>query len=115
MAYSFAVIQHVREETIRYLFQITSGKLRDGGCCLFQVQLDDEKFEPESKWAADKSVTGQLKLKYALNFFPRSEGFFRELASATGFSIAAVRPMSELLAESFDDIYHQHLIVLTKV
>lgn len=115
LAYSFAVFQHVREAVIKYLFQVASRKLRAGGACLFQVQLDEEKWKKESNWEDDKSVTGQLRLKYALNFFPRSEGFFRELAAETGFSVVAIRLLSEVLAHPFDDIYYQHLIVLAKL
>lgn len=115
LSYSFAVIQHVREAIIKSLFQVASKKLKKGGRCVFQVQLDDGKWQPESAQVQDKSVTGQLKLKYALNFFSRSEDFFRQLAADTGFSLVAVRPVSELLEKPIDDVYHQHLIILSKL
>lgn len=114
LAYSFAVIQHVREAVIKSLFQVVAKKMRPGGTCLFQVQLDDGKWKQESEWVNDQSVSGRLRLKYALNFFPRSEKFFQDLAQETGFSVSAVRPVSELLDKPFDDVYYQHLIVLTK-
>jgi SAM-dependent methyltransferase len=115
LAYSFAVIQHVREAVIKSLFTVASKKLKKGGRCVFQVQLDDGKWAPESAQVQDKSVTGQLKLKYALNFFSRSKDFFKQLAAETGFSLVAVRPVSELLEKPIDDVYHQHLIILTKL
>ena len=115
LAYSFAVIQHVRESVIRSLFKVAGKKIRSGGRCVFQVQLDDGKWEKESTQTGDQSITGRLKLKYALNFFPRSESFFRELAADAGFSVVTVRPVSELLDQPFDDIYHQHLIILSKL
>jgi SAM-dependent methyltransferase len=114
LAYSFAVIQHIRESVIKSLFTVVSKKLRAGGRCVFQVELDNGKWKPESAWVGDKSLEGRLKLKYALNFFPRPEKFFRDLAQETGFSVSEIRPASELLSEPFDDIYHQHLIILTK-
>jgi len=115
LIYSFAVIQHLREPVIQSLFQVTGRKLRKGGRCLFQVQLDDDKWKPESEWAADQTVTGRLKLKYALNFFSRSPEFFRTQAAAAGLSLDAIRPLSEIMDQPFDDVYHQHLIELTKL
>lgn len=112
LVYSFAVIQHVKESVIRSLFTSVGKKLRPGGRCVFQVQLDDGKWAQEKDLAGDKSVTGRLRLKYGLNFFPRSEKFFRELAAQSGFALVAVRPLSELMSDPFDDIYHQHLIIL---
>lgn len=115
LACSFAVIQHLREPVIRSLFMVAGKKLRPGGVCLFQIQLDDGKWKSESAWIKDQSVTGRLRLKYALNFFPRSEAFFRELAADAGLSVIAVRPMSELLDQPFDDLYRQHLLILSKL
>jgi SAM-dependent methyltransferase len=114
LAYSFAVIQHVRESVIKSLFNVVSKKVRPGGHCVFQVQLDDGKWKQESAWVQDHSLEGRLKLKYALNFFPRSEQFFRDLAQETGFSVTTVRPVSELLDKPFDDVYYQHLVILSK-
>jgi SAM-dependent methyltransferase len=115
LAYSFAVIQHVREAVIRSLFLVVGRKMRPGGRCLFQVQLDDGKWKQESDLIGDRSVTGRLKLKYGMNFFPRTEEFFRKLAADAGFSVEAVRPVSELLDQPFDDVYYQHLLVLSKL
>jgi SAM-dependent methyltransferase len=115
LAYTFAVIQHVRESIIRSLFLTTGKKMRSGGRCLFQVQLDNGKWEQESDWAADQSVAGKLRLKYAMNFFPRTEEFFRKLAAEAGFSVVEIRPVSELLDEPFDDVYYQHLLILAKI
>ena len=78
------------------------------------IQLDDGKRKGENAWIKDRSLTGRVRLRYALNFFPRSEKFFRELAVEAGFSVAAIRPLSELLDEPLDDLYHQHLLVLSK-
>jgi SAM-dependent methyltransferase len=114
LVYSFAVIQHVREAVIKSLFMVAGKKVRPGGRCIFQVQLDDGKWEKENVLFEDQSVSNKLRLKYGLNFFPRSETFFRELASEAGFSLVKVQPVSELLDEPFDDVYHQHLIILSK-
>jgi hypothetical protein len=50
-----------------------------------------------------------------MNFFPRSEEFFRQLAAEAGFSVVAIRPVSELLDQPFDDVYYQHLLILSKL
>ncbi len=115
LAYSFAVIQHVRESVIRSLFKVAGKKIKSAGHCVFQVQLDDGKWEKESDWAEKQSLNDRLRLKYGLNFFPRTEDFFQELASEAGFSVIAVRPVSKLLKQPIDDIYHQHLIILSKL
>ena len=115
LAYSFAVIQHLREPVIRSLFKVAGQKLRKGGLCFFQIQLGVGKWKSENAWIEDPSMTGRLRLKYALNFFPRTEDFFQELAAEAGFSIIAIRPMSELLDQPFDDVYYQHLLILSKL
>jgi len=112
--YSIAVIQHLRESVITYLLSIASRKLRPGGTCCLQVQLDDGQWKGEAEWASNRSLTGRLKLKYALNFFPRSEAFFRDAAEAAGLSLTSIVPVSAFLTDSCDDIYGQHLLLLIK-
>lgn len=114
LIYSIAVIQHLREPVIKYLFSVASKKLRRGGLCLFQVQLEDDKWRKEDEYIHDKSLTGRLRLKYGLNCFSRREDFFRELASQTGLSLVSVHSLSDFLTSPFDDVYYQHLIILGK-
>jgi SAM-dependent methyltransferase len=115
LAYSFAVIQHLRESVIRCLFMVVGKKIRPGGRCVIQVQLDDGQWEEESIQTANQTIAGRLKLKYGLNFFPRSEEFFRELAAAAGFTVVAFRPVSQFFDRPTDDLYYQHLLILSKV
>jgi SAM-dependent methyltransferase len=114
LAYSFAVIQHMREAVIRSLFLTAGRKIRTGGRCIFQVQLDDGRWEEESTQTANHTIAGRLRLKYGLNFFPRSESFLREAAAEAGFVVDAVRPVSEVFDRPSDDIYYQHLLILSK-
>jgi ubiquinone/menaquinone biosynthesis C-methylase UbiE len=114
VAYSSAVIQHLREAVIISLFKVAGKKVGPGGRCLFQVQLDDGKWEKESTAMQDQSLANKLRLKYGMNFFPRTEQFFRDLAKETGFVVEAIRPISELLDQPFDDVYYQHLLILSK-
>jgi len=114
LIYSIAVIQHLRESVIEYLFSVASKKLRRGGLCLFQVQLENDQLKKENEWVQDKSPIGILRLKYGLNFFPRGEEFFRKLAAQTGLALVAVHSLSDFLTSPFDDLYYQHLIILGK-
>lgn len=114
LIYSIAVIQHLTESVIEYIFNVAKTKLRPGGQCLFQVQLEGEKWKKEDESRQDKSLTGHLRMKYGLNCFQRSEGFFKALASQTGLSLVSVHSMFDFLASPFDDVYYQHLIILSK-
>jgi len=114
LVYSIAVIQHLREEVIGYLFGVASKKLKSGGLCLFQVQLEDSQWKEESEQAGDQTVAGRLRLKYGLNFFPRSESFFREIASHSGLALVETHSLSDYFASPFDDIYYQKLLIFKK-
>lgn len=114
VVYSIAVIQHLRQAVIDRVFREAHRKLRPGGKALFHVQLQDARWTPEEAWEEDSSVYGRLRLKYALNCFPRSEAFFRSLGKAVGLSVLGVYPLKALLETPFDDIYYQHVIVLEK-
>ena len=38
-----------------------------------------------------------------------------EILAEAGFSVEEIRPVSELLDEPFDDVYYQHLLILSKI
>jgi len=114
LVYSIAVIQHLREPVIQYLFGVAQRKLRSGGICLFQVQLEDGAWKTEYESVQDRTLSGRLRLKYGLNFFPRSESFFREVASQSGLRTVAASAMSGFFESHFDDICDQHLMVFEK-
>ena len=114
LIYSIAVIQHLRESVIEYLFNVARTKLRHGGLCLFQVQLENNEWKTEDESRRDETLTGHLRMKYGLNCFQRSEAFFSALASQTGLSLVGVHSLSDFLDSPFDDVYYQHLIILTK-
>jgi SAM-dependent methyltransferase len=113
-AYSVAVIQHVRSSTIHYLFEILSKKLKPCGNAYLIVQLEGDEFKEEEKWVQDRSLLGQLRWKYALNFFPRSEEYFRDLCNSTGLNYYSVKPVSNILSSKYDDVFQQHLLHVGK-
>lgn len=115
IVYSIAVIQHVRESIIEYLLSVVGRKLKSGGLCLFQVQLEDNKWKKESEQVQDATLAGRARLKYGLNFFPRTEGFFKEASSQAGLSLVGFHNLSDYFASPFDDIYYQKLLILKKL
>jgi SAM-dependent methyltransferase len=115
MVYSIAVIQHVREPVIEYLFSVAGRKLKSGGLCLFQVQLEDAKWKKESEQIQDATLAGRARLKYGLNFFPRTEDFFKETAAQSGMSLVGFHNLSDYFASPSDDIYYQKLLILKKL
>jgi len=74
------------------------------------VQLDDGRWNSETDWASNQSLGGRLKLRYALNFFPRSEAFFRQAARTPGLAVSSIQPVSNFLTDPGDDIHSQHLL-----
>ena len=114
LAYSVAVIQHVRSSVIHYLFDILSKKLKSGGQAYLIVQLEGDEWREEEEWVRDQSLMGRLRSKYALNFFPRTEQYFRDLCNSVGLDYCSVKPASDILSSKYDDVYQQHLLHVGK-
>jgi SAM-dependent methyltransferase len=114
IAYSVAVIQHVRSSTIHYLFEILSKKLKPGGQAYLIVQLGGDGFKEEEEWVRDRSLAGRLRYKYTLNFFPRSEEYFRDLCNSAGLSYCSTKPACNILSSNYDDVFQQHLLHIRK-
>ena len=114
LAYSVAVIQHVRSQVIHYLFDILSKKLKPGGQAYLIVQIEGDGWRKEEEWVRDQSLMGRLRWKYALNFFPRTEQYFRDLCSSVGLDYCSVKPASEFLSSKYDDVYVQNFLHVGK-
>jgi SAM-dependent methyltransferase len=115
LVYSVAVIQHVRAAVIEALFEMMAQKLKPGGQALLQVQLEGAEWREEEQWVRDRSLKGRLRWKYALNFFPRSEAYFRNVCGSVGLEIVSLRPMKEILSGAFDDVFGQHLLSVRRL
>ena len=114
LAYSVAVIQHVRSSVIHHLFDILSKKLKSGGQAYLMVQLGGD-WREEEEWVADRSLMGRLRWKYALNFFPRSEQYFYDLCGSVGLEYCSVGPANNILSSKYDDVYLQHVLHVGKL
>ena len=113
--YSIAVIQHVTDEVFIQILKNCSEKIKKNGKLLFHVQLEDSKWKTEKEWKSDVSVRGKIKLKYGLNCFSRTSGYFNESLSKFGFKVLSIRNVESICGENFDDICKQDFIEAVKL
>ena len=112
LAYSFAVIQHLRTEVLADVLGRLAEAVRPGGTLLLHFAVPDEvQWRTEEDWRADGSLANRAKLRYALNCFGRSAGEMSGLVAGSGFTDVTVRPLSGNVTVPGDtDIPHQHLL-----
>jgi SAM-dependent methyltransferase len=112
LAYSFAVVQHVRTEVLTDVLRLLAGKLRPGGILLLHFAIPGQQgWRTEAEWKADRSLAGRVKLRYGLNCFGRSVSEMESLVSGCGFADATVQSLAgNLPVACDDDITQQHLL-----
>ncbi len=111
VAYSFAVVQHLRTEALQEVLNLLAGKVRRGGALLLHFAVPDQvRWRTETEWRADPSLTARAKLRYGLNCFGRSVAEMADLVAQRGFSDVKIRPLSETLSVPGEDIAEQHLL-----
>ena len=110
LAYSFAVVQHLRTETLLDVLGLIAKMLRpDGGLFLHFAVHGQGGWRTEAEWAADQSMVGRAKLRYGLNCFGRSADEMKKLVTSCGFTNVMVQPLSgTITVPGDDDITHQH-------
>ena len=110
LAYSFAVVQHLRTETLLDVLGLIANRLRpDGGLFLHFAVPGQEGWRTEAEWTADQSMVGRAKLHYGLNCFGRSADEMKALVTSCGFTNVMVQSLSGTIAvPGDDDIIHQH-------
>jgi SAM-dependent methyltransferase len=111
VAYSFAVVQHLRTKTLEQVFSLLARALRSGGVLLLHFAVPDPVlWRTEEQWRAEGSLAARAKLRYALNCFGRSAAEMTDLAGRYGFTGMTVRPLSGTITVPGDDIPGQHLL-----
>jgi SAM-dependent methyltransferase len=112
LAYSFAVIQHLRTEVLQDVLGRLAAAVRPGGTLLLHFAVpDQEQWRTEEQWRADDSLANRAKLRYALNCFGRSADEMSALVAGRGFTDVTVRPLSgDITVPGDADIPHQHLL-----
>jgi SAM-dependent methyltransferase len=110
LAYSFAVVQHLRTEVLEQVLALLAAAVRPGGTLLLHFAVAENGWRTEAQWVADCSLTGRAKLHYGLNCFGRSAAEMVNLVTRAGFTDAAADPLSGSITIPGDDIADQHLL-----
>jgi SAM-dependent methyltransferase len=110
LAYSFAVVQHLRTELLVDMLGLLADKLRPDGNLLLHFAVPGQGgWRTEAEWTADQSIVGRAKLRYGLNCFGRSVSEMEALVSGSGFTDVAIRSLSgSVTVPGDDDITQQH-------
>ena len=110
VAYSFAVVQHLRTETLEQVLSLLAGAMRPGASLLIHFAVPDQAWRTEGHWRSDMSLAGRTKMRYGLNCFGRSAAEMTELVARHGFTDVKVCPLSGNISLPCDDIQDQHLL-----
>jgi SAM-dependent methyltransferase len=111
LAYSFAVVQHLRTGALAAMLSVLAGTLRSGGVILLHFAVPGPgRWRTEAEWLADRSLAGRARWRYGLNCFGRPPAELTSLVRAHGFTDVTVRALNEDLACPGDDIATQHLL-----
>ncbi|CAN5706055.1 hypothetical protein BH24ACI3_BH24ACI3_06090 [soil metagenome] len=71
--YSFAVIQHLTDQTFVHVLDTCRQKLKPNGRLILHIQLTDEIWTTEAEWKAGTSLKDKIKYDYGLHCFGRTE------------------------------------------
>jgi SAM-dependent methyltransferase len=111
VAYSFAVVQHLRMETLEQVLSLLAGAVRPGAALLLHFAVPNQVWRTEAQWRSDTSLTGRTKLRYGLNCFGRSAAEMADLVARNGFTDVTIRRLSgSVTVPCDDDVQDQHLL-----
>jgi SAM-dependent methyltransferase len=110
LAYSFAVVQHLRTDVLNRALALLAAAVRPGGTLLLHFAEAGNGWRTEDQWLADDSLAGRARLHYGLNCFGRSAAEMVDLATRAGFVEAVAGSLTGSLAIPGEDIAEQHLL-----
>jgi SAM-dependent methyltransferase len=111
LAYSFAVVQHLRTSALVAALSLLAEAVRPGGLLLLHFAVPGEQgYRTEGQWKSDGSLRGRARLRYGLNCFGRAPAELTDLVTRSGFSDVTACPLGGLLAIPGDDIPDQQLL-----
>jgi len=110
VAYSFAVIQHLRTYVLEQVLTRLAAAVRSGGVLILHFATAESGYRTEAQWLADNSLAGRMRLRYGLNCFARTPGEMTDLLARHGFGNAEVHSLSAVLSLPDDDIPDQELV-----
>jgi len=111
LAYSFAVVQHLRTETLEQVLSLLAGAVRPDATLMLHFAVPDQLWRTERQWRSDMSLAGRAKLRYGLNCFGRSAAEMADLVERNGFTDVTVRPLSGRITVPCDDVQDQQLLI----
>jgi SAM-dependent methyltransferase len=111
VAYSFAVIQHLRTAVLKQVLGQLAAAVRPGGVLLLHFATAENGYRTEAQCLADDSQAGRARLRYGLNCFARTPAEMVDLTRDCGFREAEVRPLSAIISLPDDDIPDQQLLL----
>jgi SAM-dependent methyltransferase len=109
VAYSFAVVQHLSDETCRSVLTTLHRRLRDAGRLLVHSPVPDAKWRTEEAWRSDQSLRGRARLRFGLNCFGRDGDHLCRLAADAGFRDLAFAPLAGV-TDADPDIASEYLL-----
>lgn len=111
VAYSFAVVQHLRTDALAAVVALLSEAVRPGGLLMLHFAVAGEHgYRTEGQWLSDHSLAGRARLRYGLNCFGRPAAEMVDLVTRSGFTNVVARPLSGSITIPGDDIPDQHLL-----
>jgi cyclopropane fatty-acyl-phospholipid synthase-like methyltransferase len=111
LAYSFAVVQHLRTDKLTQMLELLAAMIRPGGLLLLHFALPggQDRYRTESDWTSDRSLRGRARLHYGLNCFGRSADEMKILVQASGFTDVHIQSLSGVVTvPGGDDVARQH-------
>jgi len=110
LAYSFAMVQHLRTEVLDHVLAGLAAAVRPGGVLLLHFATAENGYRTEAQWLADTTLAGRIRLRYGLNSFARSAGEMTDLLARHGFADIELHSLSTVLSIPDDDIPDQQLV-----
>ncbi len=114
LAVSFALVQHLTDAVYETVIGNCFRKLKPGGRLLLHVQITEPGWRTEQEWRNDTSLGGRIKMRYGLNCFSRAEDEHLDIVECEGFEGIEITPITEMVADEFDDVCRQHLLTAVK-
>lgn len=112
--YSYAVVQHLTNESLGLVLENCHRILKPDGKLLLHIQLIDEIWQTEKDWKKDTSIKSKIKYNYGLHCFGRTEEEYIENVSKHGFSDVKIEQFEGFAAQYDEELKSQRLLIAYK-
>lgn len=107
VAYSFAVAQHLTDDTLADVLCMLHRRLRPGGQLLMHFSLVVDGFPTEEEWRSGTSALARTRARWGMSCFGRSSGGMEKLLANAGFDEVVIEPLAGK-TDAETDIPQQH-------